>query len=742
MNKITADATATGKAKPWIMKTGVYNSVQKQIDWIIEVNTNDRRLRDLILYDSIPEGLTLIPGTFLVNDVSAAPDSSGEDLTGKDYTFSYQLFTTALEPAVQTYTIQYTTSVDKPDGRPDEMLENEAWLSFTWIGGGIDGTDEPMYPSVSKYPDVPDDLLQKEGEYDPATHEITWTVTVNPEKVNFKSGTITDDLSDLGQTYVDNSFSAEDSGLIQLDINDSTNKFLTITVGELGTDSSTFTFKTTVDEPEDFANNKTTTYKNRADMEATIVLENGSEMEVPTSALGEVKVVSNVLKKAFVSYDYATHEITWKLTVNENKMPLENVVLTDTLPAEQTPVLEKITVTSDNAEEITVQNSFDETTRALKIELGSLNTKVEVIYVTILDADKIENVFPSISIESKNSVKLTRKNYDDVSASSTAKIPNKLLTKSGIKNAEEEHIDYTVVINPNELRLAEGCNRIVDQLSSGLLLDQSTVELSAATVDEKGNLAKGDPCNSDSWAWEYDAQNRKLTVTLPKEKKAYLLTYSADIVSWNVSGFTNKIAFEGEELSESQNSSVSFLASGGGGGGILSLRNRKGCIDILKRDYHVGSPVEGVAFCVYDKDAPARILDYGVTDKEGRLSFSALPINHTYVVEEVASITGYNKTGILSGESEEKTTWEVLVERSVAAGVYKLELTNTRVTGDLSFTKTNSWNRKLTGATFTLTPTGSTPGADLTKYPDAVKTAVSNENGIVLFKGIPTGPIR
>ena len=168
------------------------------------------------------------------------------------------------------------------------------------------------------------------------------------------------------------------------------------------------------------------------------MLENGSEMEVPTSALGEVKVVSNVLKKAFVSYDYATHEITWKLTVNENKMPLENVVLTDTLPAEQTPVLEKITVTSDNAEEITVQNSFDETTRALKIELGSLNTKVEVIYVTILDADKIENVFPSISIESKNSVKLTRKNYDDVSASSTAKIPNKLLTKSGIKNAEEE----------------------------------------------------------------------------------------------------------------------------------------------------------------------------------------------------------------------------------------------------------------------------------------------------------------
>ena len=261
VNKITADATATGKAKPWIMKTGVYNSVQKQIDWIIEVNTNDRRLRDLILYDSIPEGLTLLSETFSVNGVSAAPGSSGKDLAGKDYTFSYQLFTTALEPAVQTYTIQYTTSVDTPDGRPDETLKNEAWLSFTWIGGGIDGTDEPMSPSVSKYPDVPDDLLQKEGEYDPATHEITWTVTVNPEKVNFKSGTITDDLSDLGQTYVDNSYSAEDSGLIQLDINDSTNKFLTITVGELGTDSSTFTFKTTVDEPEDFANNKTTTYK-------------------------------------------------------------------------------------------------------------------------------------------------------------------------------------------------------------------------------------------------------------------------------------------------------------------------------------------------------------------------------------------------------------------------------------------------------------------------------------------------
>ncbi len=51
-------------------------------------------------------------------------------------------------------------------------------------------------------------------------------------------------------------------------------------------------------------------------------------------------------------------------------------------------------------------------------------------YVTILDADKIENVFLSISIESKNSVKLTRDTYDDISASSTAKIPNKLLSKA------------------------------------------------------------------------------------------------------------------------------------------------------------------------------------------------------------------------------------------------------------------------------------------------------------------------
>ena len=102
--------------------------------------------------------------------------------------------------------------------------------------------------------------------------------------------TITDDLSDLGLTYVEDSLNAEESNLIRLTSVADNKKKLTITVGNLGTDSSTFTFQTTVDKPEDFANNKTTTYKNRADMEATIVLENGSKMEVPTSALGEAKV--------------------------------------------------------------------------------------------------------------------------------------------------------------------------------------------------------------------------------------------------------------------------------------------------------------------------------------------------------------------------------------------------------------------------------------------------------------------
>ena len=114
-------------------------------------------------------------------------------------------------------------------------------------------------------------------------------------------------------------------------------------------------------------------------------------------------------------------------------------------------------------------------------------------------------------------------------------------------------------------------------------------ELSAATVDEKGNLAKGDPCNSDSWAWEYDAQTEADRYPAQGEKGifAYVQRRYRQLECFR---FTNKIAFEGEELSESQNSSVSFLASGGGGGGILSLRNRKGCIDILKRDYHVDLP--------------------------------------------------------------------------------------------------------------------------------------------------------
>ena len=123
-------------------------------------------------------------------------------------------------------------------------------------------------------------------------------------------------------------------------------------------------------------------------------------------------------------------------------MPLESVVLTDTLPAEQTPDLGKNHSNPQRCVRDVGQKSFDETTRVLKIELGSLDAMVEVTYVTILDADKIENVFPSISIESKNSVKLTRDTYDDISASSTAKIPNKLLSKVNKKRRSGTHRLY------------------------------------------------------------------------------------------------------------------------------------------------------------------------------------------------------------------------------------------------------------------------------------------------------------
>ena len=165
---------------------------------------------------------------------------------------------------------------------------------------------------------------------------ITWKVEVNPRGLDLSGIVITDDIKAYGQTYVKDSLDAQltdPSVDSKVEIDDDTG-ILTVRFENIGTKTITYTFKTTVDDPGDYAYNLTKKdYKNTVNAEA--VLNNGTPgSKLTASAAGTQAITSNVLQKKAEGYDYSDNTIGWCITVNKNKMPMKSaadVLVTDIL---------------------------------------------------------------------------------------------------------------------------------------------------------------------------------------------------------------------------------------------------------------------------------------------------------------------------------------------------------------------------------------------------------------------------
>lgn len=762
--KISGRKTVAVPQPLWMKKEGKTtrhtDGTGSTTDWTVTFYPNGftfaAETDNLTLHDQLPRGSTLVKDSVYVGNtkVNAVPDTQNA------------FAVSPIQADGKSVTITYQTHV------PEEMYDsgislgsNTAWFTFqqkgeeyttpsvnTPVGSG-DGSGKPGTST----------LVKTNNGYNPANRTIEWTVNINPHKAYLKSGTFIDDLSAVGGVCT---VSGHKSGLELADGIDGVsvlidggqltedekkmlvaydNQKITIQAGEIGAKTITLNYTTKVCDPCIFANNTAKTpFKNIISTENMVIGRN-SNTESSVSADSTADVSAAVLSKKPPVYDYVNGVMKWEVEVDAAGLPMEDVVLTDSLP-DGLSFMDGSFRTIPEIEGATAQASGQE----LEITLGTVTEKTSIFFDTkaapeILGFGGGEPVIVENSIRMQGSADGVI--FAEVSHSVQQNFANHGLVKQSAVDNKQELIQYEVLVNPFGLALP-GNPSLVDTLDKRLQLDMDTLrfykaELSGTTAnkDQKPGYMKtgeGQPLKVAG----FDPAENSFSVVLPIEagsRDAYVLAYTADMLQKQPGGYGNSVRFDGGDvlLGGSKQNSATVGGGGGGGGGIAA---RKASIAVAKKDSETGNPLAGVTFTLYqwDTEKNARGIPFaqGETDGQGMLMFRVSP-GAAYELAETGSIPGYgSELGWTELPEGAKATDDgIFITAGAAKSELKLELTNNAHTADIVFRLLNESGIPAAGTKVQLFKVN--PVGESNPVPDAETVVFAD--GTVRFRGVRRG---
>lgn len=669
--------TLTKSVKQWLNKE-VTGSVTTDgiINWKITVNNNGYSLQNVTLYDLFAgdgANMTLVNGVVNVNTTN---NTTGETTTSSlsatlnensssDYTWSALLGDmTGDTTIVISYSTQITNYADYLKQNHSSNPKNDAWITYEYDFDG-NGTQEFKGPSVTKEASVnlSSGIEIRGVSYDPSTHELTWKVLVNQGYQPVTEVKITD-LIPSEQTYVDSSISevslinssGETVSSLSVtptsteDSSDSNN--ILIDLGSLvdSEDSSkgyeaVLTLKTVLTDAaaSTWTNNKSTTFSNTVSLD---IAENASAQ----SSTAKISYTSNVLKTSIDNYSYNDHTVDVTVTVDTNKMDMENAVVVDSL-----------NYNGYNFEIVddTVYVNGAETEHSLNDE-GNL-----VVSLGDISKDEGDSSIKTISFKAKvnsdnyetinngtfsiyNTVKLTTDditNLTDLNAvevtSGKITITNSIIKKEGQADSSTGQADYTVYINRARLDLTNNFT-VRDTLGSSMELDQLSIKLYQCEIDDDGNIIAETLVNSSEYtvSVEINSENKTvMDVTLPETNYVYKLTYSAQLVDVTLKDCSNNISIVYKDsttfASSSQNLKTSFKA----GAEFTSAAYLY--IDAVDSN---GDGISGVSYAVIDPDTNEEVLVLTTkTDGVATAISTKLTEGKTYTVKELETPDTYKE---------------------------------------------------------------------------------------------------
>lgn len=692
----------------WIDKRGDTVDNYQKIKWTVKINNYGGLLNGknafiedildsklLLVKDNVDFPVTIkLDGT--VKTVSTTDDGNGR-YELKDGKLTYYFNEGA---DFNTAELTYYTEINNSSATTNETITyyNDAEIRWSTNTSG---------PSHKAGVGIGKGIIQKSSGGTDAyytNNEINWTVVINKNRVSITNAEFTDMLPE-GLSYKEGTFKLNGITVTPV-VSGSAIKYSlgTIETPQTINTPQTITYTTTINNDyKGLFTNSNVSFANNASLSGVgITVQKDSATK---------SVSSNVISKQALGYDYDTRIAQWKVVVNKNNIPLNNVVITDSIPAgmEFIPGSFKVDEIETKPSQFIVNEVDDVVSKDSFVHnLGNIaeehvitfETKVKEAY--LIETDNLNKI-----LRFENNVNIKAEDFANIpSAKATVDVNNYIVTKTGERTGYE-FVKWAVQINKNEVELSN--IKLVDALQEGLSLDVSSVKLYEASVDNKGNFTKGseiDLKSTSEYAYTYNEQTREFVFNIiGVTNKAYQLEFVTDVLADRIS-INNKIRFEGSgETAENTAGNVyvdtsSWSGSGSAVNGSLSIRK-------VDKD---GALLTGAEFKVYDKTNKV----YTGTIENGVLTYKNLPFR-TYYIKEVKAPEGYllDKT--------------VKVVKLSSAEELKLEIINEKALGTIELVKKNHDNLPLEGAEFMLSKG------------DTTLIEQSDSDGKVIFKDLEPG---
>lgn len=682
--------------------SGIYDPKDRTITWTITANQMGASLNNVIITDPLPNGLTLASASWQAWDGTAwgsansvSPNGSGEYAIGNIH--SKILLTIVTNVPDEEYTTGRKTYTNFAGIRWDG-------LSGTGIGSGNVNVG------------VGYNAITKSGVTDTSTRSVRWTVNVDTKGQNipdlkvydllvygnsssgfslsqatgFPAGMTPTDLTPrYDQKYIDGSFSGAGLNLNVYPIlqgGEQVADLLEIT-GLSTAAPNSFTFDSSVVNPNIFAGNKTSQVWNTASLFSANAKLNAASNKVdyPSRMLAKEMLkreamsdpaagVNNKTTNTGEGFDYVDKSVIFRLSVNADGMDLSNMTdasgqklgaatVADTLPdgwvfTEIVPGKDYLIFAGNTGSATSVAASSTtplDSVAGLDADFTTAGTAkftfsdLDAPYVILVKARPTDETaagyFDSNETTTvRNTVTLNTENWaPSVSGYQDVTVVSQVLEKTTVRPQAGE-LRWTVDYKPYDLQ--QTGTKLEDTLPAGidlrtdsggmLLLSDGNITVHEMTLNADGSYTEGNEVTLKIGEnLFYDNASRVLTFIIPDSAQAYRFSYLTDVTG-EPGTVSNKVLLYGDSAAQEETARPYVITAADG----EATLQRNGWIVITKID-GAGFPLAGAEFTLFAADGTT-VIRKNTTGSDGTVKFKVIP-DGDYILRETAAPAGYTQ---------------------------------------------------------------------------------------------------
>ena len=208
--KYAAEAKGIGLSYDLISKAGSYNPSDHCITWFISINGSKLKLKDVVVTDTIPEGLTYVAGSakyYNEKVTSTTPQSieatfiEGNDSSVFSVEQSDDLCIFELKPdeeITEQYTISFKTQVNEPGVYATNQAGVKTYENVVILDARRNGVPLPAARTSCSVTPRSQVIAKEAKGYNYSTQEITWQVTINQNNMPINDA----EIIEIGRAHV------------------------------------------------------------------------------------------------------------------------------------------------------------------------------------------------------------------------------------------------------------------------------------------------------------------------------------------------------------------------------------------------------------------------------------------------------------------------------------------------------------------------------------------------------------